>query len=41
MRTVVLGIDILAKISGGEVTVRQGEAEIEELEVLHESEDND
>ena len=41
MRTVLLGFDILARISGREVTVRQGEAEIEELEVLHESEDND
>ena len=40
MRTVLLGLDILVKMSGGEVIVRQVEAELECLEVLNKSEDN-
>ena len=41
MRTVLLGLDILVAISQGEVIVRQVKAELEELDVVHESEANE
>lgn len=41
MRTVLLGLDILVGISGSEVIVRRIAAEVDEWDVLHESDDDE